>query len=288
MSVRRFVLALGVLGVGPVAAMAADLPLKAPPIAPPVLYSWNGFYAGVNAGGIVGMNSDTQDAAFASTAFGANDLLNTSDKHAPAGALFGGQIGYNLQLSPRWLVGLEADWQWSSLKGSSTACTPAANVTLFGAGANGFGYCLTDEHKLTNIGTARVRGGMIVGDTLWYATGGAAWGTVKDNVGFVGSANPVIFPVALQPGPFLPTAASFSQTRLGWTVGVGAETKLSSNWSVKLEYLYVDLGSVTEAFPIAINPAFGPAFTTGGAAVATRTSHLTDNIVRIGLNYKLF
>jgi outer membrane immunogenic protein len=133
-----------------------------------------------------------------------------------------------------------------------------------------------------------VRGGMLVNDTLWYATGDAAWATVRDNFAFAGSANPTIFPGALQPGPFLPTAASFSRTKLGWTVGVGAETKLSGNWSAKLEYLYVDLGNVTEAFPIAINPASGPGFNTGGTATATRTSHVTDNIVRIGLNYKLF
>ena len=271
---------------GTTAAAAASFPVKAPPLAAPVL-SWTGFYAGINAGGGIGVNSDRQSASFASPALGANGLLSTADKHASPGALVGGQIGYNWQLPSRWVAGLEADWQWTSQKNTSAACTPPATVGFFGAGANGFGYCLGDENKLTNFGTARARGGVLINDTLWYATGGAAWGTVKDNFTFNGSANPVIFPVALQPGPFLPSGASFGTTRVGWTLGAGVETKLDSRWSAKIEYLYVNLGSVTETFGIPINPAFGAPFT-AGTATATRTSHIADNIVRVGLNYKIF
>ena len=50
MSVRRLVLALGILSVGSVGAMAADLPMKAPPVAPPVIYNWTGFYIGGDVG----------------------------------------------------------------------------------------------------------------------------------------------------------------------------------------------------------------------------------------------
>jgi outer membrane immunogenic protein len=196
-------------------ALAADLPVKAP--LPAQVLSWTGFYAGINAGGSIGVNSDTQSAAFASTALGANGLLSTADKHASPGAVVGGQIGYNWQLPSRWVVGLEADWQWTSQKNSASACTPAAaTLGFFGAGANGFGYCLTDENKLTDFGTARARGGVLIHDTLWYATGGAAWGTVKDSFAFAGTANPIIFPAALQPGPFLPSGGSFSKTKVGW------------------------------------------------------------------------
>jgi outer membrane immunogenic protein len=134
----------------------------------------------------------------------------------------------------------------------------------------------------------RARAGTLVSESLWYVTGGFAWGTVKDNDAFNGFANPVIFPGALQPGPFLPSAASFSATRTGWTVGAGVETKLGGGWSAKLEYLFVDLGTLTQTYGIAINPAFGPAFTTGGVASVTSSLHITDNIVRAGLNYKFF
>lgn len=123
---------------------------------------------------------------------------------------------------------------------------------------------------------------------MWYLTGGLAWGTVKDTLTFTGSANSTIFPGGLQPGPFLPASASISTTKVGWTLGAGVETKLGGGWSAKLEYLFVDLGSVTGTMGIAINPAFGPAFSTGGVATATRTVQAMDNIVRVGLNYKFY
>jgi outer membrane immunogenic protein len=270
--------------LGAAAAPSPGLPLKAPP--PPVL-GWTGGYAGITAGGAIGVNADAQNASAASPTLGANGLLATGDKHAAPGAVAGAQIGYNRQLLSRWLVGIETDWQWTSQKNLSAACTPPASLALFGAGGNGFGYCLGNENRIVDFGTARARGGVLVGGSLWYATGGLAWGTVKDTLTFAGSANPTVFPGPLQPGPFLGTQSAFSNTRLGWTLGAGVETKLDSRWSAKLEYLYVDLGTVTETMPIPINPLFGPTFTGGGAA-ATRSSHITDNVVRAGVNYKLF
>ena len=48
----------------------------------------------------------------------------------------------------------------------------------------------------------------------------------------------------------------------------------------------IDLGEISNTLPIAINPAFGVPFTAGGVASATSTSHVRDNIVRLGLNYR--
>ena len=269
------------------AALPAKTPVyKAPPM-PVAVANWTGFYAGVNGGGSIGVNSMTQATSFASTALGTNVLLSNSNRLAPTGWIFGGQVGYNWQASPRLVFGLEADWQWTSQKDNAINSTPAAaTVGFFGAGANGFGYSLATEQKLTDVGTARARVGVPVSETLLYATGGLAWGTLKANYAYNGSANTTIFAPALQPGPFLPAAAGFSNTRTGWTVGAGVETKLGGGWSAKLEYLYVDLGIVNHALPIPINPAFGPGFNTGGVATATTSSHVTDNIVRVGLNYK--
>ena len=97
-----------------------------------------------------------------------------------------------------------------------------------------------------------------------------AWGTVKDDFAFGGSANTTVFPVALQPGPFLSGGPPFTKTELGWTAGAGVETKMAASWSAKLEYLHVDFGTVTETFAIPINPALPVAFT-GGAATAARS-----------------
>jgi outer membrane immunogenic protein len=268
-------------------AIAADLPVKAPPMVP-VAPSWTGFYVGVNAGGSFGSDTATQNATFTSTALGTNGLLSNTTQHAATGWLAGGQLGYNWQVSRSYVLGLEADWQWTSQRATSTSCNPTANIAFFGAGANGFGWCSSSQEKLTSLGTARARAGTLVGDSLWYATGGFAWATVKDNYAFNGFANPTIFPGALQPGPFLPSGASFSATRTGWTVGAGVETRLGGGWSAKLEYLFVDLGTLAQTYGIAINPAFGAAFTAGGVASVTSSLHITDNIVRAGLNYKFF
>jgi outer membrane immunogenic protein len=265
-------------------ASAADLPVKAP-VAPIASPNWTGFYIGLNTGADVGTGSASQDAVFSSTTLGTNGLLSSSNHYSPYGWVVGGQLGYNKQIS-NWVVGVEADWQWTSQKAGSSACTPPVAIAFFGAGADGFGYCLAADQKLTNFGTARARGGILTNENLlWYLTGGLAWGTVKENLTFAGSANPTIFPGALQPGPFLGSSVGFSTTKVGWTLGAGVETKLGGGWSAKLEYLFVDLGSVTETMAIPINPAFGPAFNTGGVATATSTAHVMDNIVRVGLNY---
>jgi outer membrane immunogenic protein len=228
---------------------------KAPP--PPPVATWTGLYVGVNGGYGFGSSKLNQLFDFSSTILGANNLLNSSGRSALTGGLFGGQIGYNWQFASPWLVGLEADWQWASQKSNSTNCTPpAATVAFFGAGANGFGYCVATEQKITNFGTARARGGAIVNDSLWYVTGGAAW--------------------------------TFSHTRTGWTVGGGVETKLFRGWTAKLEYLHVDLGGRTETFAVPINAAFGAAFNTGGSAGVTTRTKVTDNVIRVGLNYKIF
>jgi outer membrane immunogenic protein len=225
---------------------------------------------------------------------GTNVLFNDSFRHAPTGWIFGGQIGYNYQVSS-WVFGVEADWQWSGQKDTvNTGCSSPGTPAHFAIGGSGFGQCLTDEQKLTNFGTARARGGFVVNDSLWYVTGGAAWATVKDNYTFNGSCNPLIFPgfcgAPTNLGPFLGGAAGFSHTKTGWTIGGGVEQRLwGSNWSAKLEYLYVDLGSVTDTFGVALNPLyFGVALAAASAMSVTSSYRVTDHIVRVGLNYKIY
>jgi outer membrane immunogenic protein len=80
-------------------------------------------------------------------------------------------------------------------------------------------------------------------------------------------------------------AADFGSDRLGWTAGLGVETSLTwfgihaPNWSIKLEYLYVDLGSVTNTF-VAPNANGSASYTFTGQ------DHFRENIVRVGLNYR--
>ena len=70
------------------------------------------------------------------------------------------------------------------------------------------------------------------------------------------------------------TSASVNNDRAGWTVGVGSEWMFAHQWSAKVEYLYMDYGHLTDGFIGA-----------GSFAAVTINSHVTDNVVRAGVNY---
>jgi outer membrane immunogenic protein len=232
-------------------ASAADMALKAVP--PPVVVDpWTGWYAGLNVGGSFGRSRDTATVAgvpFSTTSANLDGVIG------------GGQIGYNMR-SGTWLFGLEADIQGSSERSSAnsnlTVPVLVCGIACFLVPTTG---TLTDAEKLRWFGTVRGRVGVLATPTwLFYATGGLAYGGINSNetfsVGGVTSVN------------------SFNTTRAGWTVGGGIEGSLGNNWSAKLEYLYMDFGTFNSAFT-GVAP-FTP--------IALST-HVTDNIVRVGVNY---
>ena len=150
---------------------------------------------------------------------------------------------------------------------------------FFGAASTSY------EAKIDWFGTVRGRLGFLVGDQLLiYGTGGLAYGEVAVS----GNAN---FSATTAGSPFTPTTAGFgaSKANVGFSVGGGMEGRLSywlpPNWTWKLEYLYLDLGSVNTAGSFALAPPVGALFTAITGTFNTHT-HFTDNIVRVGLNYK--
>jgi outer membrane immunogenic protein len=126
------------------------------------------------------------------------------------------------------------------------------------------------DQKLEWFGTFRGRAGILVGPSaLLYATGGLAYGSLQTGVTLAGFT-PAGVPVS--------AAVSGSNTRVGWTVGGGAEWKFSPNWSAKIEYLYMDIGRTS-------NTAF--LTTAAGTGIGVNvTSRVTDNIFRGGINYQ--
>ena len=124
------------------------------------------------------------------------------------------------------------------------------------------------DHKLGWFGTLRGRlGAAFTPGALAYVTAGVAVAdiTVAGSVaGFDAAGNPVN------------TGFSNHITRAGWTVGAGLEAQLVGNWTGKIEYLHMDFGS------IATFPTLAPDATVA-AAFNTR---ITDDIVRVGINYK--
>ena len=148
------------------------------------------------------------------------------------GGMVGGTLGYNWQAG-QMVYGLETDIDWSNILGSA-AC--------------GAFSCETRNNYL---GTARGRIGYAADRWLPYITGGLAYGDVEARVPGIGSA---------------------SDTRVGWTVGGGLEYALAQNWTVKAEYLYVDLGK------------FDCAAACGGTP--PDNVDFRSHVVRAGLNYK--
>jgi outer membrane immunogenic protein len=141
-------------------AIAADMPVKAPVVAP---WSWTGFYIGANAGYSWGRSNTTEmftDAAGAA-------LFTNSGAFSLDGAIGGGQIGYNWQ-DHNWVFGLEADIQFSGQKGDGNFACPSGVCSIVG-GAAGIPQVIsgTLDQKLKWFGTLRPRAGVLVTpDTL--------------------------------------------------------------------------------------------------------------------------
>jgi outer membrane immunogenic protein len=201
---------------------------------PPPTMSWAGFYLGGNAGVGLGRNSTTTNVA---TTIPPTVFYTEQINLAPLGVIGGVQAGYNWQ-SGNFVVGVEVDVQLAGEKDSqtcATSCVPlAGNFTFI-------------EQKLTWFGTARGRLGYAAGPALFYATGGLAYGRVSEHVVHTGAS------FALVTGTF-----DFTHTKAGWTVGAGIERVvelLGPGWTARAEYLYIDLGRVTDSFSVAGLPS---------------------------------
>jgi outer membrane immunogenic protein len=215
---------------------------------PPPPSNWAGFYLGGNIGSGIGRDRSQ---------LGTMILFNLS----PDGITGGVQAGYNWQAA-NWVFGVEADIQGSSQRDNRACVAFCLRPSLF--------YVAYDA-TLPWFGTVRGRLGYSVGPTLFYATGGYAYGSVKTKI--------------VADGGFGPSAATLSQTKGGWTVGGGIETPFTflglfgPNWTSKTEYLYVDLGSSSGSFTV-LGVGGG-----GAPVVVGTTTSVREHIFRTGLNY---
>ncbi len=298
--------------------------LKAPalykaPTAPAL--PWAGLYLGVNVG--YGWGKSNTDTVFSDATIG-TPLLATITSAALKGMIFGGQAGFNWQSGP-WVVGIEGDAQQSQQRGQATTfncagatCNPAASA--FGLDAP---VTASMAQRLEWFRTLRARlGRTLTPDFMVYATGGLAVGRIKTSGTISGSSltvtqgvmpsvihsvehtvipgvgggggddddqvpvdTPVDIPVNIPVDiPFVtasinPVSTSFTShtTKAGWALGAGAEVRLGGNWTGKIEYLYLDFGKVSTTASLPTNSTpLGMNF----------NSRVTDQIVRVGVNYK--
>ena len=252
-------------------AFAADLPsMKAPPAylpPPPPPFTWNGLYGGVNIGYGFG-NSNQESGAYTYPGFpNGGAWAGTQDLN---GVIGGGQIGYNWQFSPWLVLGFEADIQAADLNSQRNYIGPG-----FGPPANF--TAVNSAQSVDWFGTARGRIGLVLPswpNLMVYGTGGFAYGQVNHAVSVTN-----VFPnVAAVNGRTL-----FDDTATGWAAGGGVEwTPMSfPSWSLKVEYLYTDLGSRTQN-------VFGTNFFVLAPAVpfiGAHTASTSFHSVRAGLNW---
>ena len=255
--------AVTVLGFGSIAS-AADMPVKMPVKAPIVVYDqWVGPYAGVNIGYSWGSWSATNTQAVGP--LGIFNFESTTASPKVNGILGGVQAGYNWRLAPQWIWGIEGDVQITGEKASETWTDPEGGNIIIENFVPRVGgpATLSSEWKFPWFGTLRLRAGYNPAENwLLYVTGGLAFGESKYSFNFS------------QPGTTPSTyALSQTSTNVGFAVGGGAEIKLDRHWSVKAEYLYVDLGTRT------INT------TDIDGAPFSVSYRVRDHIGRIGLNY---
>jgi len=216
MTMKKYLLATALVGLGSAPTFAADLAARPYTKAPALVavYDWTGFYIGVNAG--VGLGRDRLQ----------HDWLNNGSPYSiytsPQGGFGGAQIGYNWQtgsvLGPI-VFGVEADIQGGGLSDNRTNLSLAGITTTYG-------------QKLDWFGTARGRIGIANGPVLSYVTAGYAFGNVKTN--------------AAESVGGLTTTFATDRTQSGWVVGSGVEAALGGNWTGKIEYLYLNLGNKTD------------------------------------------
>jgi outer membrane immunogenic protein len=166
-------------------------------------------------------------------AFGTSSWDSTGSRDV-SGGLVGGTIGYNWQAA-QTVFGLEGDLDWADINGTSTTNCP--------------GGCKTSDSWLS---TVRGRLGYAADRFLPYVTGGAAFGDIRASA---------------------PGFGTQSDTKAGWTLGGGLEAALVGNWTAKVEYLYVDLGS------------FNCGISCGGGLASDNVS-FKSNILRAGLNFR--
>jgi len=203
--------------------LAADLPVKAPPVPYiPPQYNWTGFYIGANVGG----------GAPSATIFDAiTDVAVTS---VGKGAFFGGgQVGYNYQFSPYAVVGLE--WFFDGIASSNSNSTFFVPTTIPVTPRIGTFFSASGQADWVTTITARLGvTGPQMDHVLIYTKGGGGWAQWSATLTDLANL----------------ASGSVSKTTSGWVWGAGIEWAFAQNWTAKFEYQYLGLSNIS------FNPGF--------------------------------
>lgn len=268
-------MAIATLIAGP--AMAADMAVKAPRVAPAIVASWTGFYVGGAVGGRwsdANWNTTCQEtgAVGNTSCIVFPDRFATNNPQSFNSSAFRGSIygGYNWQVSPVWVVGVEGDIGWADNNKTNRGIPGLESPTVVGAPGLD-----SSTLKQTWDGGIRGRVGFLVSPSvLLFGTGGVSFTHLEASatcgtpfvVGWCTAANVV-------------RTDTTSTDRVGWTLGGGIEAMLSPNWLLRGEYRYADYG--TFSFTQLQGP---PAINNVDAYTAS--VHYRTHTALVGLAYK--
>jgi len=260
---KRLAIAAVVTGLLTTASFAADMAVKARPVPVPV-FSWTGCYIGINAGYSRAdvRSAGTYNAIYDAGSAGAapTQAAQSIAKITPDSITIGAGAGCNYQAG-MFVVGAEGDLNYTDL-GAQQIRGPFAFPPLVP-------YIWEERFRSDWYATARARAGVVVAERgLLYVTGGAAFAHFS---WYKALDQPPVVNARYQAGA--------SDTKVGWVVGVGGEYAFDNNWSAKLEYLHMDFGSSSAITPTPLIFAPGAAW--------TYKNHFREDVVRVGINYRL-
>jgi len=253
--------ALTVLG-GPEPISSSSKEVKqVAPVQPACDYSWTGFYIGARAGG--GWGDGESDSHLVNRVPGFDFELPGHNDLDDGGFIGGGEVGFNWQW--HWLVlGAEADFSGSTISSDHSDIRDLGNPT------NVTQAEVSVHQDLNWVGTVRGRLGFVPWCRLMiYGTGGFAYGQVDDSadVDFRNLGGSTHYP------------GSRDDTGTGFAAGGGVEYAINRDWSVKVEFLYIDLGDENQL--VVQTPDLN-----SGADVTQHHWDAQFHTVTAGLNFK--
>jgi opacity protein-like surface antigen len=228
-------------GKDDVVVASAPMPVKA---APAALFNWTGVYVGAAVADHLSVeNWNTTAISDAAGGFLSPDVTTNPASFFSSNPQLRLYAGYNWQLSPKWVAGIEGD-----IGNGDSRMTVAGIPGTYGNGVvslpitSGIDAQTVDSASVKTgwDGTIRGKLGMLVTPTiLFYGTGGVAFQQVSVSAACDGSFSS--FCTA-------PRAQTFSSTRVGWTAGLGIEAEVYGNWIGKAEVRYADFGHFNNTF----------------------------------------
>jgi len=249
-------------------------------------FNWNGFYIGANGGWGWSVLSSNK-TPYGPAAVG--DIMPFSNKNNLNGSMFGIQFGLNSNYN-EFLLGIEGDFDGTSINGADISTTPSLVALLYAASGSTDGFIVHNNINWLTSVRGRIGANLplnlsLFPTTLVYFTGGAAWEQVYTKL-LVDGAIDLYGTVS--------TPASFSKTHVGYIVGGGIESMLLPNWTIRAEYLFYGFNQSNNtqvpfancAFPTAVVDSIITSinYSPCGAIVGTGGNNI--NSFRLGVNYK--